>query len=403
MNIGIIDADLIGRPKHRFPNLACMKLSAHYKKLGRNVTLITDYRDLFSKFIELSENIEPKLQFLILDDTTKKGYVRYYNEEDVIFDKIVISKVFTDTPIPIQIKNLGIVEYGGTGFYYDKAPKLPEEIEHHMPDYHLYDDWVKKELEKGGKKLDYKYYTDYSVGFTTRGCFRKCEFCVNKNYNKVEIHSPLNEFVDKDRKYICMLDDNILGFGQWKCILQSLQNTGKRFEYKQGMDLRIMTDEKAKILSQSKYIGDYIFAFDNIADKDQIEEKLKLWRKYCSKTTKLYVFCGFDRNDRWDDEFWIQDIRDIFKRVRILMKHSCLPYIMRFNKYEESPHRGMNINFARWCNQPNFFKKKSFREFCIANGSNSSCYNYMDSFENEYPKIAEKYYDLKYADYKNRI
>jgi len=112
--------------------------------------------------------------------------------------------VFTDTPIPIQIKNLGIVEYGGTGFYYDKAPKLPEEIEHHMPDYHLYDDWVKKELEKGGKKLDYKYYTDYSVGFTTRGCFRKCEFCVNKNYNKVEIHSPLNEFVDKDRKYICM-------------------------------------------------------------------------------------------------------------------------------------------------------------------------------------------------------
>jgi len=27
----------------------------------------------------------------------------------------------------------------------------------------------------------------------------------------------------------------------------------------------------------------------------------------------------------------------------------------------------------------------------------------MDSFENEYPKIAEKYYDLKYADYKNRI
>jgi len=91
-----------------------------------------------------------------------------------------------------------------------------------------------------------------------------------------------------------------------------------------------MTDEKAKILSQSKYIGDYIFAFDNIADKDQIEEKLKLWRKYCSKTTKLYVFCGFDRNDRWDDEFWIQDIRDIFKRVRILMKHSCLPYIMRF-------------------------------------------------------------------------
>ena len=37
---------------------------------------------------------------------------------------------------------------------------------------------------------------------------------------------------------------------------------------------------------------------------------------------------------------------------------------MRFNKYEESPYRGMYINLARWCNQPSFFKKKSFYEFC---------------------------------------
>lgn len=39
MNIAIIDADLIGRKKHRFPNLACMKISGHYKELGNNVCL----------------------------------------------------------------------------------------------------------------------------------------------------------------------------------------------------------------------------------------------------------------------------------------------------------------------------------------------------------------------------
>lgn len=33
MDIGIIDADLIGRTKHRFPNLACMKLSSYYKNI----------------------------------------------------------------------------------------------------------------------------------------------------------------------------------------------------------------------------------------------------------------------------------------------------------------------------------------------------------------------------------
>lgn len=32
MKIGIIDADLIGKKKHYFPNLVCMKLSAWHKK-----------------------------------------------------------------------------------------------------------------------------------------------------------------------------------------------------------------------------------------------------------------------------------------------------------------------------------------------------------------------------------
>ncbi len=321
-----------------------------------------------------------------------------FNKENFKFDKIFISKVFTDTEIDENFLKLDIVEYGGTGFYYDKAPPLPYEIEHHMPDYHLYDDWVSCQIKFGNKKEDYKYYTDYSIGFTTRGCFRKCQFCVNKNYNKVELHSPIEEFLDKNRKYICLLDDNILGFGQWKSIIESLQSTGKRFEYKQGMDIRIMTEEKAQLLSNSKYIGDYIFAFDNVADKEIIEKKLKLWRKYCSKTTKLYVFCGFDRKDKWDYDFWVQDIKDTFERIKILMKYGCLPYIMRFERYEESPYRGTYINLARWTNQPNFYKKKSFREFCEINGENSSTMKYLYEFEKEYPEIAKEYFDLRFED-----
>ena len=68
-----------------------------------------------------------------------------------------------------------------------------------MPDYHLYDEWIKNEVikarqeaERTGEKFDekrfmrqFKGYTDYSIGFMTRGCFRKCEFCVNKKYEKV--------------------------------------------------------------------------------------------------------------------------------------------------------------------------------------------------------------------------
>ena len=34
LKVAIIDADLIGRKKHRFPNLVCMKLSAYHKMGG---------------------------------------------------------------------------------------------------------------------------------------------------------------------------------------------------------------------------------------------------------------------------------------------------------------------------------------------------------------------------------
>ena len=113
MNIAIIDADLIGRKRHRFPNLACMKLSGFYKEAGDEVVLKTDYDGLDA------------------------------------FDKVFISKVFTDTEVPGAILSLSNVSYGGTGFYYDKAPRLPEEIEHHFPDYHLYDEWVQGKLAAG--------------------------------------------------------------------------------------------------------------------------------------------------------------------------------------------------------------------------------------------------------------
>ena len=46
MNIAIIDADLVGKKKHRFPNLVCMKISGYYKEQGNRVTLKLDYDNL---------------------------------------------------------------------------------------------------------------------------------------------------------------------------------------------------------------------------------------------------------------------------------------------------------------------------------------------------------------------
>lgn len=365
MNVGIIDADLIGRAGHRFPNLCSMKISYYHKSIGDKVSLLLNYDNL------------------------------------ALFDKIYISKVFTDTKVPENVLRLENIEYGGTGFFYDEAPNLPDYIEHSFPDYNLYKEWIKDRVPS--YKTEFDYYEKYSIGFTTRGCFRQCSFCVNKNYTKVSFNAFCEEFVDITRPYICLLDDNILGYGKWEEIILNLQKTNLYFEFKQGMDIRIMTEKKVELLLKSKYKGDYIFAFDNIEDKNIIVEKIKLWRNFISKTTKLYIFCGFDREGKYDESFWVRDILDIFERIQILMNFGCLPYIMRFNKYEESPYKGTYINLARWANQPHIFKNKSYKEFCeicktLLSGEDSATIKYYNLLEREHGTKFNFYFNMKFQE-----
>lgn len=359
MRIGIIDADLLDNGT-RHPNLALMKISGYNKEQGHSVTLLDSYLGLDS------------------------------------YDKVYASKVFTFTNVPEGITSLPNVVFGGTGFFEDGGENLPYEIEHHMPDYDLYKDYANAEINKGRNKKAVSDYLDYSIGFTTRGCFRKCSFCVNKKYDKAVIHSPVKEFFDPTRPYIYLWDDNFLAYGGWEKILDDLEATGKPFQFRQGLDLRLMTDKKAKRLSKTRYHGDFIFAFDHLEERDLIEEKLKLWKRYSIKTTKLYVLCAYNSQDE-------RDISDTFERIKILMKYGCLPYIMRYESYKNSPYKAIYIQIARWCNQPQFFKKKSFRQFCEANqdyhkNPETTCaaYQSMLDFEKVHPDIAKKYFDLRF-------
>lgn len=377
LKIAIIDADLLGRKKHRFPNLACEKISGYWKAQGASVELKLDYEGLDQ------------------------------------YNKVFISKVFTDTPVPEGVLDLPNVEYGGTGFFFDKAPDLPCEIEHHMPDYHLYDDFINSHIEavvaleatEDDKEAAYKHmrnefkeFLDYSIGFVTRGCFRKCGFCVNKKYDRVFEHSPLSEFYDPSRPKICLLDDNFFGHPNWSNILQTLQVTGRPFKFKQGLDERLLTDEKCELLCKSKYDGDITFAFDKVEDYELIESKLQMIRRHTKKQFTFYVLVGFESQDE-------RDIENAFVRIQLLMKYRCIPYIMRFEAYRNSPYRSLYINLARWCNQPRIFKKMSFRQFCNLNQafhktSTTTCsaMKSMLDFEAKHPEIVKKYFDITFAE-----
>ena len=119
-------------------------------------------------------------------------------------------------------------------------------------------------------------------------------------------------------------------------------------------------------------------------------------RRYSNAVMKFYCFTGFDRNDRWDAAFWERDIEELFARIEILMRNRCLPYIMRYARYVESPYRGLYISVARWCNQPAMFKKKTLREFARLNGENSACMRYVSSYESGHPHMS-RFLDLRFG------
>lgn len=86
------------------------------------------------------------------------------------------------------------------------------------------------------------------------------------------------------------------------------------------------------------------------------------------------------------------------------MTYGCLPYIMRHKNYENSPYREMHINLARWCNQPSYYKKESLTEYVYITDSigrenkQHASKTYLETFQKDYPDVAEKYYNLKFEE-----
>jgi len=389
---GIIDADLLDNGT-RHPNLVLLKLAGYFK-----------------------ENNMP--------------YKFIFREEDIIdptqFEYVYTSKVFTFTKEPDFLAFIDPlrVKKGGTGYYAEEDnltlfnqlrdadmhslendPNLPGfNMATQMPDYDLYNEYIDQSISKGKNPQHYKDYKHYSIGFLTRGCVRKCPFCVNKSISQVYDYSNLSDFTDPNRPYIYLWDDNFLASKNWKKLLLELQNTNKQFQFRQGLDIRLINEEKASMLAKSKYHGDFIFAFDQIKDKELITNKLKIWKKHTKKTTKLYLFCGYELSD---DESLINDILILFERIEVLMKFGCLAYVMRHEDYRTHRLANIYVQIARWCNQPQFYKKMSFKEFIDRNQywmktdrKSTSLKTYEDFTATfiQHKDILDHYFNMKYSE-----
>lgn len=297
MKVGLLDFG-----KKGFPNLALMKLSAYHKSLGDEVGLL---------------------------------------------DRIVFKpdRVYVSVPFSWNLQNaLGIkllypeidFRYGGSGYSFDT---LPDVIEHILPDYGLYP-------------------IDFSMGFTSRGCVRKCEFCiVPSKEGFIHDHAPLTEFLNPYHRKVMLLDNNLLATPSYRNTLLQIRDLWLKVDFNQGLDIRLVNRENAALLADIRYYGypDWSrrtlrFAFDNMRDKPLIERGIQYLLEAGIKASHLffYILAGFDST-----------VEEDVARVELIKSYGSVPFIMKYNR-KTTKHLN---KLAKWVNHIPYYQVYSFGEF----------------------------------------
>lgn len=286
MKIGLLDID-----GHNFPNYALMKISHYWKCAGADVEWATPFE-------------------------------RY----DIIYR----SKIFTFTPDDLTFYNADKVVKGGTG--YDIKSRLPLDIE--------------------SSALDYSIYPQYkfSVQFFSRGCIRKCPFCLVSE-KEGGIKSVLPSNLNPNGKYIEVLDNNFFANPNWREAVAYL-NTTKQPVNLHGVDVRIMDQEQAEALSTMKLKSNIHIAWDNpnIELRGQLEKILQWIPAY--KIT-CYVLIGFNSTMEQD-----------LMRLYTLKSLGILPFVQPYRDYENKRKpTSYEKDLARWANRAWLFKSIDFHQF----------------------------------------
>jgi hypothetical protein len=289
MKILLVDAD----SKNGFPNLALMKISAWYKMQGYKIDLIKGIPQA------------PPL---------------------VDYSQAYISCIFYQNASAVSTYARMLdcdVSIGGIGISHDK---LPDEIEHIMPDYALYG-------------------CDFSMGFTSRGCNRKCPWCVvPSKEGGIKDNAFISEFLHDDHNKVVLMDNNFQASPRWRDNLDFIIENELKVNFNQGLDIRLVTKEFAEALSRTKYyswnfkIRSLHFAFDTMKVERAVRRGFKKLESagVPARNLMFYVLVGFDTTIKQD-----------LYRVQVLKDLGAHPYIMIFNRKQDPQLRRL----ARWVNR----------------------------------------------------
>lgn len=300
MKIGLIDVD----GHSGFPNLALMKLSAYHKAQGDSVE-----------------------------------FVNYFESYDVVYK----SKVFTFTPDNTFCVKADKIICGGTG-YKEYQTILPEAIEHICPDYSLYN-------------------SDYAMGFLTRGCIRKCSWCiVPKKEGNIKPNADIEEFIS-NKRYALLLDNNVLASDWGLSQIEKIIMLKIKVDFNQGLDARLISPEIADLLSRVKWIKRIRLACDRSEDIPVIERAYQMLQNAgYNKEIGCYLL--------------IQDLRESNSRLDYLRQYKWfVPHAQPYRDFTgNTTIPQWQADMARWANRRETFKSCSFMDYQPRKGFKCSEY-----------------------------
>jgi hypothetical protein len=263
-------------------------------------------------------------------------WVNYFER----YDKVYISKVFTFTPDICTVIQADQIERGGTG--YDINKKLPEEIDSRQPDYSIY-------------PVSAWYNGKTAYGFLTRGCIRKCPWCIVPQ--KEGTITPYREIEDilQGRNAAVLMDNNILAAGEHGIRqLEKIAKIGCKVDFNQGLDARLIVanPEFPKLLSKIKWLNPVRLACDSQPMMPIVEKAAGLLRGDGLKPHRLFAYV------------LLTDLQGSLERINFLKKLDIMPFAQPYRDF--TPKQVIpqwQIDMARWCNDKAILGTCDFKDY----------------------------------------
>ncbi|MEY8428580.1 hypothetical protein AALA00_12855 [Lachnospiraceae bacterium 46-15] len=127
----------------------------------------------------------------------------------------------------------------------------------------------------------------------------------------------------RGQKNIVLLDPNITACKDWKELFQQLIDSGAWVDFSQGVDIRLMTEEKAEMIKRIRTKNIH-FAWDRYGDREEVIAKFRMFQELTGwghRKMTVYVLTNFDTTHEQDLE-----------RVYTLRDLGFTPYVMVYNK-----------------------------------------------------------------------